>query len=279
MEEEKEINKIVSITKEELAELPMESYTNGIIVVDTPEQVEQVASVLRNENLIGFDTETKPSFKRGQLNKVALLQLSTHNECFLIRLNKLGMPESIKDILEDENILKIGLSIHDDFHSLNKICAIDPKGFIELQGFVKDYKIADNSLARIYGILFNKRISKGQRLTNWEADELSIHQQEYASLDALACINIYETLMQGRFNPEHSPYYREPVDPNKLNQTAKDAESKLDKPANTNRQETPLNPKSRVKKRRSKSSAAVARNRNSARKRNTGNMDISPANP
>lgn len=279
MEEEKEINKIVSITKEELAELPMESYTNGIIVVDTPEQVEQVASVLRNENLIGFDTETKPSFKRGQLNKVALLQLSTHNECFLLRLNKLGMPESIKDILEDENILKIGLSIHDDFHSLNKICAIDPKGFIELQGFVKDYKIADNSLARIYGILFNKRISKGQRLTNWEADELSIHQQEYASLDALACINIYETLMQGRFDPEQSPYYREPVDPNKLNQSAKDADSKLDKPANTNRQETPLNPKSRVKKRRSKSSAAVARNRNSARKRNTGNMDISPANP
>lgn len=248
------------------------------MVIDTPDQVEQVASVLRKENIIGFDTETKPSFKRGQLNKVALLQLSTHKECFLIRLNKLGMPDSIKEILEDENILKIGLSIHDDFHSLNKICEIDPKGFIELQGFVKDYKIADNSLARIYGILFNKRISKGQRLTNWEADELSIHQQEYASLDALACIKIYETLLNGAFNAEQSPYYREPVDPNRQNQSVKEPEVKIEKPVNPNRPNTPLNPKSRVKKRRGKSSAAKARSRNSARKRNTGNMDISPAN-
>lgn len=275
MEEFKEINKIVSISKEELAELPMESYTNGIILVDSPSQVEQAASILKNETLIGFDTETKPSFKRGQLNKVALLQLSTHNQCFLIRLNKLGMPESIKEILENENILKIGLSIHDDFHSLNKICSIEPKGFVELQGFVKDYKIADNSLARIYAILFNKRISKGQRLTNWEADELTIHQQEYASLDALACINIYETLLQGKFKAEDSPYYREPVDPNnRTNQASKEQPVQTEQRPNQGRPETPLNPKSRVRRRRSKSSAA--RNRNNARKRNTGNMDITP---
>lgn len=252
MEEIKENNKIVSISKEELAELPMESYTNSIILIDDPSKIEQAAAILGNETLIGFDTETKPSFKRGQNNKVALLQLSTHKECFLFRLNKIGMPESIKNILEDENILKIGLSVHDDFHSLNKICKIDPKGFIELQTFVKDYNIADNSLARIYAILFNKRISKGQRLTNWEADELTIHQQEYASLDALACINIYDALIQGKFTDNRSKYYREPVDPNRNIQVDSEKDSNVEKSSNKSKSTKILNPRAKVRRRRSK---------------------------
>lgn len=252
MEEIKENNKIVTITKEELAELPMESYKNNIVLIDDSTQVEQAVKILGNETMIGFDTETKPSFKRGQNNKVALLQLSTHKECFLFRLNKIGMPESIKDILENENILKIGLSVHDDFHSLNKICKIEPKGFIELQTFVKDYNIADNSLARIYAILFNKRISKGQRLTNWEAEELTIHQQEYASLDALACINIYDALLQGKFTDKKSRYYREPIDPNKNTSGESEKESDVEKSSNKSKSTKILNPRAKVRRRRSK---------------------------
>lgn len=224
-----ETKKTVTINKDELASLPVVDYTNGIVLVDKEEGIEEIAKFLSGQKIIGFDTETKPSFRRGQINKVSLLQLSTHEECFLIRLNKVGLPESIKKILEDPNILKIGLSIHDDFHSLRKICELEPDGFVELQSFVKNFNIQDNSLARIYGILFGHRISKGQRLTNWEAEELTEHQQGYAALDALACIQIYEHLLSGKFKPEESPYYRivePPVQPAPVSVEEKKEEEK-----------------------------------------------------
>ncbi len=186
----------------------MVTFTGSIFLVDSEEKALEAAEILRQERILGFDTETKPSFKRGQTNNVALLQLSTHSSTFLIRLNHIGLPEPIKMILEDDSILKIGVSIHDDFHNLNKLYPLTPAGFIDLQSFVKDFGIADNSLARIYAILFGTRISKGQRLTNWEADELTAHQQAYAALDALACIEIYEHLIAGNFVAEKSMFYR-----------------------------------------------------------------------
>lgn len=208
-----ETEKIVSITKEELASLPAASYSGTIVLVDSEESAAKAVEQLRKERILGFDTETKPSFKRGMINKVSLLQLSTHDTCYLFRLNHIGLLPDVKDLLENENILKIGLSIHDDFHNLNKLCPIDPKGFIDLQPFVKKFKIIDNSLSRIYGILFNKRISKGQRLTNWEADVLTPNQQSYAALDALACIQIYEYLNAEQFEPANSKHYKDAPTP------------------------------------------------------------------
>ena len=159
--------------------------------------------------LAELPAETKPSFRRGERHSVSLLQLSTLSETFLIRLNHIGLPKCISDILEDERIIKIGVSIHDDFLNLRKKFSLVPKGFIDLQSYVKQFKIADNSLSRIYGILFDKRISKGQRLSNWEAPALTIHQQEYAALDALACLHIYNHLKDGKFDYKTSKYYRE----------------------------------------------------------------------
>ena len=198
----------VSIAKDELAALPAASYKGEVTVIDTPEKVAEAVAVLGKESVIGFDTETRPSFRKGQSYQVALLQLSTHERCFLIRLNKIGLPAPIKAILEDYNIKKIGVSIHDDFHNLNKVYNLEPQGFIDLQSYVKPFGITDNSLSRIYAILFEKRISKGQRLTNWEAPELTVHQQEYAALDALACISIYDYLNQEGFEAANSKYYR-----------------------------------------------------------------------
>ncbi len=212
-----ENRKVVSITKQELAALPAARFPGKVVMVDKDDQIPSVAEALNAETIIGFDTETKPSFRRGQSNNVALLQLSSHTTCYLIRLNHLGLPESIKRVLENPDILKIGVSIHDDFHNLHKISNVNPKGFVELQSYVKDYEIQDNSLSRIYGILFGQRISKGQRLTNWEASELTVRQQEYAALDAYACILIYEHLLNYGFDPTASPYYRiiqEPQSPN-----------------------------------------------------------------
>lgn len=204
----------VSIPKNELSELPAATFKGTITVVETEESARKAVEILSGEKEIGFDTETKPSFRRGQHHTVALLQLSTRKECFLFRLNKIGLPKSVATLLEDEAIKKIGLSIHDDFLNLNKKFKLSPAGFIDLQSFVKDYKIADNSLTRIYGILFGKRISKGQRLSNWEAPTLSIHQQQYAALDALACLHIYDYLNKEGFDYLKSEYYREYDDPN-----------------------------------------------------------------
>ncbi len=211
-----ENSKIISISKDTLASLPVASYEGKIVLVDSEEGALKAAEQLRKENVIGFDTETKPSFKRGQSHNVALLQLSSDSTCYLFRLNHIGLPEPIKEILENEKITKVGLSIHDDFHNLNKVFTIDPAGFIDLQSYVKHFKIIDNSLARIYGIIFGKRISKGQRLTNWEADELTANQQAYAALDAVACVQIYEHLNSGNFDIYSSPYLQDPViTPNK----------------------------------------------------------------
>lgn len=198
-----------SITKAELSNLPAETFTGTIHLIDTPEAAEAAAYALSQEKIIGFDTETRPSFRRGEHYAVSLLQLSSLNDTYLFRLKHTGMPACVTSILENAEILKIGVSIHDDFLNLHKKFELAPQGFVDLQNFVKEFNIADNSLSRIYGILFDKRISKGQRLSNWEAPMLTQHQQEYAALDALACLTIYNHLRTNGFDYRASKYYRE----------------------------------------------------------------------
>lgn len=204
----------LSISKQQLALLPAAKFEGRIVIVENARQAAEAIEYLRGADLIGFDTETRPSFKKGSLNEVALVQLSTRDTCFLFRLCRIGLPDELKKILEDSEITKIGLSVHDDFHNLHRLSDFEPAGFIDLQSFVKNYRIADNSLSRIYAIVFGQRISKGQRLSNWEAEHLSSAQQAYASLDALACIRIYENLLSGSFDPESSPYKQLPDEEN-----------------------------------------------------------------
>ena len=206
---------IVTISKEKLSTLPAAEYNGRICVVDTPEKMKEAITELKKAKIIGFDTETRPSFRRGQTFKMSLIQLCTPDCCYLFRTNEIGFPKELLEILEDPNLLKVGLSIHDDFHNLRRVTNIEPQGFVDLQPFVKEYKIVDNSLSRVYGILFGARISKGQRLTNWEASELTTLQQNYAALDAYACIRIYNYLTEGRFNPKESEYLTLPPEPEK----------------------------------------------------------------
>lgn len=196
----------ISISKQQLASLPAAHFNGRIVVVETAEDTEKAVAELYKADQIGFDTETRPSFKKGQTFKVALMQLATRDTSYLFRLNKIGMPDGLKTLLQDGTKTKIGLSTHDDFRNLNKTWKIEPDGFIELQNFVTRWNIIDKSLSKLYGILFGKRLSKTQRLTNWEADKLTDAQTHYASLDALACIQIYEYLNAGKFDPEKSEY-------------------------------------------------------------------------
>ena len=213
MSEQNSDNAIITIGKDKLATLPAASCTAGIVVVDRLESVDAAIDELRKADIIGFDTETRPSFKKGQTFGVALIQLATPSICYLFRINQIGLPQQLIDLLEDPNLLKVGVSIHDDFHQLSKLAKINPQSFVDLQSFVKGYKIADNSLSRIHGILFGERVSKGQRLTNWEAPELTEQQQRYAALDAEACIKIYKFLQEGKFDPYTSEYLTFPAPP------------------------------------------------------------------
>ena len=184
------------ITKEEISTMPHEEYTGQIVVVDQPRAVARAVSALSAEAHVGFDTETRPNFRKDQHHKVSLIQLATEQVCYLFRLNHLGgIPEPLVDFLVDERVTKIGLSLADDFHMLReRVKTLQPAGFIELQKLMPSYGIEEAGLQKIYAILFQKKISKRARLTNWEADVLTPAQQKYAALDAWACLRIYQHL-------------------------------------------------------------------------------------
>ena len=204
---------VVSIDKQAINEMPRVTFPGRIHVIAAISQVKSAVTALRSAPIVGFDTETRPSFHRGERHQVALLQLSTETDAFLFRLNKTGIPQPLKAFLEDTSVIKVGLSTSDDFHQLTRLLPdLRPEGFSELQQMVTQYAITDMSLQKIYAILFQEKISKGQQLTNWEAPQLTAAQQQYAAIDAWACLRIYNYLNAGNFIPQESPYYHELIE-------------------------------------------------------------------
>ena len=196
----------ISIDKAIINDLPIVNFTGRIHIIDKISMVSSAVAALRKAPVVGFDTETRPSFKRGEQHHVALLQLSSLTDCFLFRLKHTGMPSPLKAYMEDARCLKVGLSTHDDFNALHRSFEFTPDGFVELQHMVTKFDISDLSLQKIFAIIFGQKISKSQRLTNWEAPQLTEAQQHYAAIDAWACARIYEHLSQGHFDPLASPY-------------------------------------------------------------------------
>lgn len=209
------------ITKEQLHELPEVTFPGRVIMVDSAAKAHDALRFLRRQPMIGFDTETRPSFQKDRHYTVSLMQLSTAQECFLFRLKLIGSLEGLMELMGDENVLKIGLSTRDDFNSLRRVTEVEPRGFVELQDMVKGYDIADLSLQKIYGVIFGQRISKTQRLTNWEAEQLTESQQRYAAIDAWACLRIYRHLCAGGFHSEECPFVL-PDDAPQLQQQQRD---------------------------------------------------------
>lgn len=188
---------LITIGKDVISSLPIESFSGHIHVVDTIEKAHAAINHLQQHHMLGIDTETRPSFKKGHSNKVSLVQLSTHTDCFLFRINIIGFIDELRELLTNDQIVKIGLSLRDDLSVLHRVDTFEPKNFIDLQSIVGRHGIADMSLQKIYAIIFGKKISKAQRLSNWEAQQLSVPQQYYAALDAWACLQIYDALNTG----------------------------------------------------------------------------------
>ena len=191
------------IEKSELADKPRVVFDGIIEEIDTEEKAQKAIEMLRGEKVVGFDTETRPSFIRGQGHKIALLQLSTDSVAYLFRLNKMGIPDSVADFLADANIIKVGVSIKDDFSSLASRRVFNPAGFVELQELCGEMGIEEKGLQKMYGLLFGERISKNQQLSNWEIEKLTESQRQYAAIDAWAGLRIYRYLTELKKSGEY----------------------------------------------------------------------------
>ena len=182
--------------KKRITALPVVQFQGKIVVVISAGEAERAVDYLLSQSILGVDTETRPSFKKGQIHQVALLQVSTHDICFLFRLNYLGMAPAVVRLLEDEQVPKVGLSWHDDILQLHKRGNFKPGNFIDLQKHVGEIGVEDRSLQKLYANFFGKKISKSQQLSNWENDVLQERQKIYAATDAWACIQLYEELQR-----------------------------------------------------------------------------------
>jgi ribonuclease D len=182
--------------KQRIADLPRVLFEGRIVVILTESEAQKAVDYLLSQPILCVDTETRPSFKKGRANKVALLQVASHEICFLFRLNQLGISPAVKRLLEDKSVPKIGLSWHDDLNMLHKSGEFETGYFIDLQNHVREIGVEDLSLQKLYANFFGQKISKRERLTNWEADILNDKQKQYAATDAWACIMLYEELMR-----------------------------------------------------------------------------------
>jgi ribonuclease D len=185
-----------NITVEELAECELSWFRGEIVLVDDLKTFYEVFPRLLGSDLLGFDTETKPNFKKGRKHQVSLIQLSTSNLACLFRINKIGIPDELLKLLSDPAVIKAGVAVHDDIRFLSGVKKFYARGFVDLQTFVKDYGIQSSGLKKLTAIILGFRISKRQQVTDWEADNLSEAQQIYAATDAWVCYEIYRKLTE-----------------------------------------------------------------------------------
>ena len=188
-----EMRKLIynKVDKAMISQLKRVEFYGKIYVVTSPVEAENVVDYLLSQPILGFDTETRPAFEKGKRYYCSLLQVSTRTDCFLFRLNKTGLCPAVVRLLGDEQVTKVGLAWNNDMLSLRQLGSFKPGRFIDLQDMVRELGIEDQSLVKIYANLFGERISKAERLSNWERNELTEKQMEYAAIDAWACVRIY----------------------------------------------------------------------------------------
>ncbi|MBK8805791.1 MAG: 3'-5' exonuclease domain-containing protein 2 [Bacteroidales bacterium] len=187
---------ITNIDKEQINEYPLRAFSGNLHIVDNSTIHNEAIKYLSSKPILGFDTETKPCFHKGNSHSVALLQLSDSENAFLFRINKIGISNDIMKIFQDQSILKVGVAIRDDLKALQKIRKFKPQGFFELQDFVKLFGIENFGLKTLAPIVLGFRISKAQQLSNWENSELTLPQLTYAATDAWVSYLLYIKLQE-----------------------------------------------------------------------------------
>lgn len=182
------------ISSDEVNALPMQAYEGEIILIDANEEVEAAVAEIEQHSVVGFDTESRPAFKKGESHPVSLLQFATPNKVYLFRVNLIGMPERVSDLLSNSKLIKLGIALHDDIKDLRKLGVANPNGFQDIHSFIKDKGVINTGLRKLAGMILGFRISKSQQTSNWENEILNERQQVYAATDAWVCLKIYERL-------------------------------------------------------------------------------------
>lgn len=205
------------LDKEYIKDLPLVSFPGKIITVNSEREADKAVPFLLSKDILGVDTETRPSFKKGQQHKVSLLQVATEDVCFLFRLNYIGMVTSVISLLSNTDVPMVGLSWHDDLAALQKRMEFKPGLFIDIQDIIGDIGIEDKSLQKLYANIFKQKISKRQRLTNWDADVLSDKQMSYAATDAWACVRLYKEILKLKETGDYSLIIKDDINNSNAN--------------------------------------------------------------
>jgi ribonuclease D len=184
-----------TISHEEINSLPLKAFKGKIDLVTKADALHKAFKEIKDHSVVGFDTETKPAFVKGQVHKVSLLQLAIPHKVFLIRLNFTGIGNDIINFLEDEKILKAGVGIRDDIKILHRLGRFHPAGFVELSTMAREAGLEVESVKKLTALLLGFRISKGAQTSNWEAENLNEKQIAYAATDAWVCLEIYKKLI------------------------------------------------------------------------------------
>ena len=187
-----------SITDEEINALPLGAFEGEVLVVDDEGELKTAFEEIHRHPCVGFDTETKPVFVRGQKNKVAILQIGLPKKVFLIRLLATGLATEIVNFLEDRSIEKAGVALRDDIKALQLLKKFQPGGFVEIQQLTKEAGLEVESVKKLTALLLGFRISKSAQTSNWEATHLNEKQISYAATDAWVCLEIYKKLKEIR---------------------------------------------------------------------------------
>jgi ribonuclease D len=183
-----------TISDEEMHALPLRAFEGKIVVISDAKALPDAFDEIKAQSFVGFDTETKPVFVKGQYNKVAILQLALPEKVFIIRLRATGLTDEILHFLQHENILKAGVAIRDDIKALQHLRKFKPGGFIELATLSKEAGLEVESVKKLTALLLGFRISKSAQTSNWDADHLNEKQISYAATDAWVCLKIYDIL-------------------------------------------------------------------------------------
>lgn len=202
----------ISISKDELNKLPIRAYDGPIRLINDKDQMAECVKLLSAEKILGFDTETRPSFERGVSYPPALLQLATKSEVFVFQFQALGGLGPLRSILENPDIIKAGVAISDDIKQLNDCWKFKPKKFIEIGTMAKELGLKQTGLRSLAGLLLGFRISKKEQRSNWAKPNLSRSQVVYAATDAWVSRELYLHIMT-RWTDRPLPSEVDPLTP------------------------------------------------------------------
>jgi len=184
----------LSISKEKVMDLPLKHYEGKIVIASSEEQIERAVGEISQSQVVGFDTEAKPTFVKGQIRNIGLIQVATESKVFLLRIHKTGVIDSLHELLQSEQILKVGIGLKDDYNLLDRLRSFEPKGFLDLNDTMAEIGAESIGARNLAAMILEIRISKSAQTSNWELDELTKKQIYYAATDAWICLEIYNKL-------------------------------------------------------------------------------------